>query len=67
MYVVIRSLLTCQTQTALIELIPYGKPLTDGKPPVKEKSDDSAYGGIGIFDTENDDAETPFLGRSYEV
>jgi hypothetical protein len=31
MYMVIKSLLTCQAQTALIELIPYEKPLTEGK------------------------------------
>jgi hypothetical protein len=67
MYVVVKSLLTCQAQTALIELIPYEKPLTDGKHLVEEKFDNSAYGGNRIFDTENDDAETPFLGRGYEV
>jgi hypothetical protein len=48
-------------------LIPYEKTLTDGKGLVEKKFDISAYAGIGIFDTENDDAETPFLGRCYEV
>jgi hypothetical protein len=67
MYVVARSLLICQTQTALIELIPYEKTLTDGKGPIEEKFDISPYAGIGIFITENDDAETPSLGRCYEV